>query len=439
MTTTQIANSNITGLIGTLLVRLISGPLCDKFGPRYVFAGILLAGSIPTALAGTVTTPGGVIALRLFIGILGGSFVPCQVWTTGFFDKNIVGTANALTGGWGNAGGGITYFVMPAVFDSLVHHSGFTAHKAWRVAFIVPWILITATAFGLLLLCPDTPTGKWSDRKMHVVENVQSHGIVDVPGSIGEKVHDTGSPATSEHEHKLDPAKLGDHEAPITEEEAVRTLQGEVVQAPTTKEFIKVCTSPSTLALALPYFCSFGAELAINGVLANYYLVNFPKLGQTGTGRWAAMFGLLNIVTRPLGGFISDIIYNNTNHSVWAKRFWVSFLGIMAGIFSIIIGVVNSKDHSTMFGLIAGAAFFIEASNGAIFSVVPHVHPFANGVVSGFVGGIGNLGGIVFAIVFRYHGMKYYQGFYIIGAIAVGVNVAVCWIRPFPKNQIGGR
>ena len=49
----------------------------------------------------------GLYVSRFFIGILGGSFVPCQVWTTGFFDKNVVGTANSLTGGLGNMGGGI--------------------------------------------------------------------------------------------------------------------------------------------------------------------------------------------------------------------------------------------------------------------------------------------------------------------------------------------
>ena len=35
----------------------------------------------------------------VFIGVLGATFVPCQVWCTGFFDKNVVGTANALAGG----------------------------------------------------------------------------------------------------------------------------------------------------------------------------------------------------------------------------------------------------------------------------------------------------------------------------------------------------
>jgi len=83
----EVANSNIAALVATLLVRLVSGTLCDKFGPRYVFAGCLLAGAIPTALAGTVTSAAGLITLRFFVGILGASFVPCQVWSTGFFDK----------------------------------------------------------------------------------------------------------------------------------------------------------------------------------------------------------------------------------------------------------------------------------------------------------------------------------------------------------------
>lgn len=108
MTKEDVANSNIVALLATFLVRFIAGPLCDRFGPRLVFVGLLLCGSIPTAMAGLVTTPKGLIALRFFVGILGGTFVPCQVWCTGFFDKNIVGTANSLAAGWGNAGGGIT-------------------------------------------------------------------------------------------------------------------------------------------------------------------------------------------------------------------------------------------------------------------------------------------------------------------------------------------
>lgn len=118
LTQTQIANSNIAALTGTLLVRFVAGPLCDRFGPRWTYIIILLSGSIPTAMAGLVNNWQGLIALRFFVGILGGTFVPCQVWSMGFFDKNVVGSSNALIGGWGNAGGGITYFLMPQIYDS---------------------------------------------------------------------------------------------------------------------------------------------------------------------------------------------------------------------------------------------------------------------------------------------------------------------------------
>lgn len=164
----EIANSNVISLVATMLVRLVAGPLCDRFGARWTFAGILLVGAIPTALAGTVSTPQGLITVRFFVGILGGSFIPCQVWTTGFFDKNVVGTANALAAGFGNAGGGVTYFVMPAIFNSLVQHRHLTNHVAWRVTFVVPFILITFTALVIILACPDTPTGAWSARTQEV-------------------------------------------------------------------------------------------------------------------------------------------------------------------------------------------------------------------------------------------------------------------------------
>ena len=363
--------------------------MCDAIGPRYTFAACLLAGSLPTALAGAVYNVNGLLALRFFIGILGGSFVPCQVWSTGFFDKNVVGTANALAGGWGNSGGGITYFVMPAIFDSLVSRQHLTPHVAWRVAFIVPFILIVSTACLMLLLCPDTPTGKWSERHLHVQQNLQAHGItaqiVDVPGGITDKKNhsEDGTAAPTDNERKIREenhiAKAKhdyDHEAQMPEQEMLDEARGEVVVKPTVKEALGVIFTLQTLTPAACYFCSFGCELAINSTLGTYYLKNFPSLGQTGTGNWAAMFGLLNVVFRPLGGLASDFIYRKT-HSVWAKKILLHSLALICGVFLIAIGVTDSHNQHTMFGLIAGMAFFLEADNGANYAMVPHVWPFA--------------------------------------------------------------
>lgn len=366
-------------------------------------------------------------------------------------DNNVVGSSNALTAGWGNSGGGITYFVMPAIFDSLVHKQHLSSHVAWRVSYIVPFILITATAIALLLLCPDTPTGKWSERQLSVQRNLQAHGVhvdgvVAVPGAVTDRrVGGTSTPPSGD-EKRLDEeadiarAKHGsfNHEAAMAEREMLAVAQGEVVVKPTFKEAMSVILTPQAIALAACYFCSFGAELAFNSILGAYYLKNFPKLRQTGSGRWAAMFGLLNVVFRPLGGIVSDAIYRRTK-KVWHKKIWLHCLAVICGGFQIAIGVVDSKSKSTMFGLVAGMAFFLEGGNGANFALVPHTSPFANGIVSGVTGAAGNFGGVIFAIIFRYLGNDYGKAFWIIGVITIAVNLLVCWIKPIPKGQIGGR
>ena len=81
---------------------------------------------------------------------------------------------------------------MPAIFDSLVSNSGFKPHVAWRVAFVVPFILITSTSVGMLLFSEDTPTSKWADRAIAVEQNLKPQksriisaqsGVLDKPSS----------------------------------------------------------------------------------------------------------------------------------------------------------------------------------------------------------------------------------------------------------------
>ncbi|KAK3372497.1 major facilitator superfamily domain-containing protein [Podospora didyma] len=449
LSSAEVANSNIVSLCATLLVRLVAGPLCDQFGPRKVFGGLLLVGSIPLGLAPLVQSATGLYASRFFIGILGGSFVPCQVWSTGFFDKNVVGTANALTGGFGNAGGGITYFIMPAVYDAFIR-GGHTPGQSWRMTFIIPLIMVVITGVALLLFCPDTPTGKWSERHLQAQKSLQSHGIkdvvVDVPGGITDKA---SSSTPSDTDNKpvdgvIEDKKpvVFDHEAQLSKAEMVETARGEIIQKPTFNEAMHVVFSPQTGFHVFTYMCSFGGELAINAILASYYAKNFKRLGQTDAANWAAMFGFLNFITRPLGGIVSDLLYKFCGRNLWLKKGWIIVCGIVTGVLLIIIGQLDPHGDAegTMFGLVALMAIFLEAGNGANFSLVPHVHPFANGILSGLAGAGGNLGGVVFAVIFRFMdgGTNYAKAFWVIGIIHVAVNLAVCWIPPLPKNQIGG-
>lgn len=441
LTQDQIANSNIVALTGTLIVRLSAGAACDRFGPRWTFAAILISGAIPTALAGTVTSATGLIILRFFVGILGGAFVPCQVWTTGFFDKNVVGTANALAAGFGNAGSGVTYFLMPAIFDSLVQHHNLTAHVAWRVAFVVPFILIVVTALVIIIACPDAPTGKWSTRAYDMQRQAEHRDLYvsNLDDQAETRKSGRKSPHKSNHNVELDyfPGAKQEQDT-ANEDEFLNAASWELVEKPTYHGTIKAISSLPTLTLITAYFCTFGTELAVNSFLGAYYLKNFPHLGQTGSGRWAAMYGLFNAVFRPMGGMISDLIYRGTK-SLWAKKILMHSLAIIMGCFMLAIGFINPHHKLMMFGLMTGLAFFEEAGNGSVFSLLPHVHPTSNGLITGVTGAAGNLGGIVYLLVARYNGTNYAKVFWTVGIINICASLLVAWVRPIPKGQVGAR
>ena len=61
------------------------------------------------------------------------------------------------------------------------------------------------------------------------------------------------------------------------------------------------------------------------------------------------------------------------------------------------------------------------------------------GLITGLTGAAGDLGGIVFLLINRYSGTDYGRVCWIVGAITVGANLLVSWIRPIPKGQLGGR
>jgi NNP family nitrate/nitrite transporter-like MFS transporter len=273
---------------------------------------------------------------------------------------------------------------MPAIYDSLVKDQGLAPHKAWRVAYIVPFILIVVAALGMLFTCEDTPTGKWSERHIWAKDPNQSQGnIVDL-SSGNQSTRPSGPPSIIANV-TADVEKKG-AQTPMEASDGVQvmgqldTLRTDAVAAPSRKEAMNVVLSLASLAVAIPYACSFGAELAINSILGDYYDKNFPYMGQTQTGRWAAMFGFLNVICRPAGGFLADVLYHYTK-TTWSKKILLSFLGVVMGAFMLAMGLSDPKSEATMFGLTAGLAFFLEAGNGVIFALVPHVHPFANGTL----------------------------------------------------------
>src|SRR6478752_8414127 len=158
LTKSQVGNLVIISVSSTIIARLLIGKLCDTWGPRKTAVRLLLIGSIPVFLVGLAHDYTSFLLFRLAIGVIGASFVITQFHTSMMFSPNIKGTANAVAGGWGNLGGGITNMVMPLIFAAIVG-AGYTKSEAWRYAMILPGVLLLVMAFVYYKFTKDTPAG----------------------------------------------------------------------------------------------------------------------------------------------------------------------------------------------------------------------------------------------------------------------------------------
>lgn len=264
------------------------------YGPRKVMACLLVIGAIPSGLAGTVRSASGLYTIRFFIGILGGTFVPCQAWTTAFFDKNVVGTANALVGGWGNSGGGFTFLIMVALYNQLLH-DGLSSHSAWRAAFaIVPVPVLLITAFLVFVFGTDHPAGKWSER-----HNIPAAHMPNITNGKGETLAnlegDEEKLRRGREESEKDSKSSRDGEAgttvsvvPVGSEPKghASSLDRAVNEPLSLKSAGQVFGNPLTWLPALAYLTTFGYELALDANLANvlFNLYKSKSFTQTSAG-----------------------------------------------------------------------------------------------------------------------------------------------------------
>lgn len=158
LTKAQVGNTVIASVAITILARLIAGWMCDRFGPRRTYTALLLLGAFPVMGIGLSHSYHSFLLFRLAIGMIGASFVITQHHTSIMFAPGVVGTANAVTAGWGNLGGGVTQWLMPVLLGAFIG-LGADRFLSWRLAMIVPGALMLLTGVLYYRFTEDTPNG----------------------------------------------------------------------------------------------------------------------------------------------------------------------------------------------------------------------------------------------------------------------------------------
>jgi MFS transporter, NNP family, nitrate/nitrite transporter len=159
LTKAQIGNAVIASVAITVVARVLTGWLCDRFGPRRTYTTLLILGALPVMGIGLAHSYHAFLLFRLAIGVVGASFVITQYHTSIMFSPRIVGTANATSAGWGNLGGGAAQWLMPLLAGAI---AGFGADRflSWRLAMLVPGIAMLVLGVLYYRFTQDTPDGR---------------------------------------------------------------------------------------------------------------------------------------------------------------------------------------------------------------------------------------------------------------------------------------
>ncbi len=367
----EIGNIIIASVSATIIARLFVGKMCDTLGPRISYTILLVAGAIPVLLIGLSNSYESFLLFRFFIGIIGASFVITQFHTSMMFAPNIIGTANAVTGGWGNLGGGITNLVMPLIAAAFVGMGLVSQSDSWRIAMVVPGIILLIMAFIYYRYTQDTPQGNFNKLSAGHGTNKKKNGSLVLA--------------------------LKDYRVWI---------------------------------LTLAYAACFGIEITVDNVAATFFMDRFDT-GIILAGALASIFGGMNLFARALGGIVSDKV--GQSYGMKGKGMILGILLLLEGIGISLFATSNTLLLAIITMLLF--ALFLKMANGCTYGIVPFINKDNIGSVSGIVGAGGNIGAMLVGFLFKSETLSYADAFQYIGIGVLLIGFTVLLVRFHPRTE----
>ncbi|EGZ09280.1 hypothetical protein PHYSODRAFT_305977 [Phytophthora sojae] len=384
LTDGEVLNSDIASTASTIFSRIASGPLLDRYGPQVVQSSVLWFGAIPIICAAFVNSTTSLLIVRFFIGLVGCVFVSSQYWTTITFARNVAGTANAITGGLGLSGIGFAFLVLPFVYEAITLGGHVSDDLGWRITIALPAVLMIIMGTVIRFTVDSCPTGDFQEL-MNTKRQAEQSGRA-APARISISASSSVLPMTQ--------TAAGEQPKPMS------MLQS----------FKIVLTDLNVLVMIAQYAACFGTELQLNNMGALYFYTQFTKKGCTPTGGTlcyllsktnaatvASSFGLMNMFARALGGLASDAV--NRRLGMRGRQCVQFTLLCILGALVITLSQLDSLGSCiALYVLVAIAA---QATGGSTYGIVPYLNEQHTGTVNGLVGAGGNLGGVIYGIIFR--------------------------------------
>lgn len=415
----QLVTLALANVALTVPARIGIGMALDRWGSRRVYASLLVFSLAPSLLFATADSFGQLLVSRLLLSVIGAGFVVGIRLVAEWFPPAEVGMAEGVYGGWGNAGSAASALILPSVAAIVGGVDG------WRWA--VGSIGVIAALYGVYFLraVTDTPPGRAHRRparqgalvvgtRAGVVGLIAlSVPLTAVLGLIAWRVARVGL---------LGGAGLAVVGVALVALLAVQLRAIVLVNRPALDG-----TAPtedqwpvrSLAVLSLAYACSFGSELAVVSMLPTFFAETW-NLSTVMAGMTASVFALTNLIARPAGGLLSDLLGSRR------RTLGVLLAGLSGGYaLMAVLGMAVLPLWVAML-IVVACSIFVQSTEGAVFAIVPLVRPESSGQVAGMTGAYGNVGALLFLTVFLFVPPTAF--FAVIAASSAVATVAVRWL-----------
>ena len=404
----------------TIPARVIIGAMIDRFGPRNVFSLLMVITGVINLFFAYGDSFLQLLIARLILSTVGAGFVIGIRMIGQWFPPKYIGRAEGLYAGWGNFGSAAAAMTLPSIALYV-----FGGANGWRhaIAFSGAAMLLYGILYYFVVRdVPKTgPTKSYHFRKVKKVQPlilssqkdliqylIWSFPLIGALGLLAWRVNNIkvdGKPVIPE---------LIIYGVYVIL--AIMYLSHIIKTWNVNKPYLKKGVPEdykfywgNVAALCSTYFANFGAELAVVSMLPAFFESVF-SLDPTKAGLVAASFAFVNLVARPLGGYLSDTLGDRK------KTMLIYMLGIAIGFLAMgfipkygpIVGGEQTllPMFDGMWWLVIAVvitiicSMFVQGAEGATFAFIPLINKRFQGQIAGLAGAYGNVGAVVYLVIY---------------------------------------
>lgn len=392
--------STIYLYIGATISRAIFGYIADRIGVRLSYCIVIII----SIISGIINIIYKINILKMLNGFISAGFVLSELWVITMFDTNILGITTGILGGIGNSGVGIIY--------SLNYFAITNLDKIYLDYYIYwPYILLALFIYPIYYLSDDCPYGNYIELKRLYNERHD-----DIEQNIDNTVY-----SNNDTNYSLDNN--------INIKNIVTDISF------TTDKCLKVLKNAKIISICLTYLYSFGLELTLYSNLPILLKIE-DTMSLDKRIYLIIIFSSINLIGRPLGGYICD-----KNYAIFKIIGKIKQLLIFTSINIAIGWYINnyiSEYHNdnennnvneynniiTIFIILW--SFTNNLIQGTIIGIIPHIDSSNIGVILGYIASFGTIGGILGNILFiylsNYNALRYINVF---GIITIILNMLI--------------